>query len=172
MTEQSSTRPGRPATPAIVSDVDAHTEPLVNLRPATVLDALRIAALSDVLGYPNAPAAIAERLQRLLPSDSDLILVATVPPDEVIGWVHANAQDLLDSGRRAEILGLVVDPAWQGRGAGRSLVEAVEAWARAKGLPTLAVRSNVVRAQSHPFYERLGFSRVKTQHSYRKPLQS
>lgn len=144
----------------------------MNLRPATLADAPRIAALSDALGYPNSPAIIAERLERLLPSASDLILVATMPPDRVIGWVHANAQDLLDSGRRAEILGLVVDPDWQGRGAGRYLVEAVEAWARELGLPTLAVRSNIVRTQSHPFYERIGFKRVKTQHSYRKSLQS
>ena len=143
----------------------------MNLRPATLADAPRIAALSDALGYPNSPAIIARRLERLLASAGDLILVATVPPNEVIGWVHANEQHLLDSGRRAEILGLVVDAAWQGRGAGRLLVEAVEAWARTRGLPTLAVRSNIVRTQSHPFYERIGFKRVKTQHSYRKSLE-
>jgi predicted N-acetyltransferase YhbS len=28
----------------------------------------------------------------------------------------------------------------------------------------------VVRAESHPFYERLGFARVKTQHAYLKPV--
>jgi hypothetical protein len=28
----------------------------------------------------------------------------------------------------------------------------------------IAVRSNTVRAESHPFYERAGYVRVKTQH--------
>jgi hypothetical protein len=32
------------------------------------------------------------------------------------------------------------------------------------------VRSNVVRAESHQFYERLGYARVKTQHAYRKRI--
>jgi hypothetical protein len=34
----------------------------------------------------------------------------------------------------------------------------------------MAVRSNVTRTESHPFYERLGYARVKTQHAYRKRL--
>jgi hypothetical protein len=34
----------------------------------------------------------------------------------------------------------------------------------------MAVRSNVARAESHPFYERLGYVRTKTQHAYRKRL--
>jgi predicted N-acetyltransferase YhbS len=34
----------------------------------------------------------------------------------------------------------------------------------------MTVRSNVVRSGSHPFYERLGYARSKTQHAYRKAL--
>lgn len=123
-----------------------------------------------MLGYPNSAAAIAERLKRLLPRPGDLVLVADqLPP--VMGWVHAAEQELLDSGRRCEILGLVVAPEVRGRGVGRQLVAAVEEWAGQRGLQQLAVRSNIVRAESHPFYERLGFVRIKTQHSYRKQLR-
>jgi hypothetical protein len=39
-----------------------------------------------------------------------------------------------------------------------------------RGLGQMAVRSNVDRADSHPFYERLGYVRAKTQHAYRKRL--
>ena len=42
--------------------------------------------------------------------------------------------------------------------------------ADARGLPEVSVRSNVVREESHPFYERLGYTRAKTQHVYRKAL--
>jgi GNAT superfamily N-acetyltransferase len=97
------------------------------------------------------------------------VLVADqLPP--VMGWVHAAEQELLDSGRRGEILGLVVAPQARGRGVGRKLVAAVEEWAVQLGLRQLAVRSNIVRTESHPFYERLGFVKVKTQHAYRKQL--
>lgn len=126
--------------------------------------------MSGVLGYPNSAEAIAERLARLLARDGDIVLVAEEMPRGVVGWIHATEQELLDSGRRCEITGLVVDADARNRGLGRQLVEAVEAWAIARGLAQLAVRSNIVRSESHPFYERLGFLRVKTQHAYRKQL--
>ena len=142
---------------------------LMIVRDATLADAARIAELSGILGYPNSPAAIAERLKRLLPRTGDLVLVADqLPP--VMGWVHAAEQELLDSGRRCEILGLVVAPEVRGRGVGRKLIVAVEEWAVGLGLRQLAVRSNIVRTESHPFYERLGFVKLKTQHAYRKQL--
>ena len=50
------------------------------------------------------------------------------------------------------------------------LVAAVERWAADRGLEEMAVRSNVIRTESHPFYERLGYARVKTSHIYRKDL--
>jgi GNAT superfamily N-acetyltransferase len=122
-----------------------------------------------VLGYPNSKAAIADRMKRLRQRAGELVLVADqLPP--VMGWVHAAEQELLDSGRRCEILGLVVAPEVRGRGVGRQLVAAVEEWAVQRGLGLLAVRSNIVRTESHPFYERLGFVRLKTQHAYRKQL--
>ena len=40
----------------------------------------------------------------------------------------------------------------------------------ARGLGEVSVRSNVIRAESHPFYERLGYVRFKTQHAYRKRI--
>jgi ribosomal protein S18 acetylase RimI-like enzyme len=114
-------------------------------------------------------AAIRDRLKRLRPRTGDIVFVADqLPP--VMGWVHAAEQELLDSGRRCEILGLVVAAEARGRGVGRQLVLAVEEWAAERGLDQLTVRSNIVRAESHPFYERLGFVRLKTQHAYRKQL--
>jgi hypothetical protein len=43
-------------------------------------------------------------------------------------------------------------------------------WAAGRALDVITVRSNVARAESHPFYERLGYVRAKTQHAYRKHL--
>jgi GNAT superfamily N-acetyltransferase len=113
---------------------------------------------------------IAERLERLLARPEDAVLIAEMPSGEVVGWLHAAEQELLESGRRCEILGLVVDAGQRKLGAGRQLVAAAEAWARERGLAEMAVRSNVARVESHPFYERLGYLRVKTQHAYRKRL--
>jgi GNAT superfamily N-acetyltransferase len=139
------------------------------VRLARTTDAARLAALSAVLGYPSAEDVMLGRLTRLLGRASDLVLVVE-SADDIVGWVHAAEQDLLESGRRCEILGLVVDAGHRGQGTGRRLVEQVERWAAARGLELIVVRSNVTRAESHPFYQRLGYVRTKTQHAYRKQL--
>lgn len=140
-----------------------------SIRAASVADAGRLAELSGQLGYPVSVAAMAGRLVRVLAREDNVVLVAEDGPGgTVIGWVHGADQDLLESERRCEILGLVVDETCRGRGVGRRLVTAVEGWASARGLEQIAVRSNAARTGSHPFYERLGYVRTKTQHAYRK----
>jgi GNAT superfamily N-acetyltransferase len=135
-----------------------------------VEDAERIARLSETLGYPVTTAEIIGRLERLAAHRGEDVVLVAEYHDSVIGWIHGAEQESLESGRRCEILGLVVDTGERRTGVGRRLVEAVEKWAAARGLAGLSVRSAVSRLESHPFYERLGYQRVKTQHVYRKEL--
>ena len=140
------------------------------IRAPRLEDAPPLAALSTQLGYPASADEIAGRLARLLSRAEHLLRVAESPGGEVIGWIHAEERQILESPMWCEIMGLVVDAAHRDRGAGRALVEEVEAWARERGLRTVKVRSNVVREESHPFYLRLGYARSKTQHVYLKSV--
>jgi len=88
----------------------------------------------------------------------------------VVGVIHAAELEVLESGPRCEIVGLVVNETVRGRGIGHELVAAAERWAIARGLPRASVRSNILRADAHVFFERLGYVRAKTQHVYRKEL--
>jgi GNAT superfamily N-acetyltransferase len=142
--------------------------PPLTIRPAVLADAPRLAELSATLGYPVAAETLAATLKRLLARETEVVLVAETGAGTVVGWLHGAEQELLEIGRRCEICGLVVDGQHRGLGAGRKLVEAVEAWARSRGLEEVSVRSNIVRSESHPFYLHLGFEREKTQHAYRK----
>ena len=139
------------------------------IRAATVRDADRVAELSGTLGYPVSCDTMRDRLARFLALDAHTILVAETG-GEVVGWAHGAEQELLEMGARCEILGLVVRESQRGLGVGRRLVEAIEQWAHGRGLNDVFVRSNVVRPESHPFYERIGYARYKTQHAYRKRL--
>src|SRR4051794_6185607 len=137
------------------------------LRPATIRDVPRLAELSGVLGYPVPVEKLADRVARVIDRDEHILLVAE-HAGQVVGWIHAAQQELVESERRCEILGLVVDPEQRRTGTGRCLVAAVETWAGRRGLKEVSVRSAITRPESHPFYERLGFVRVKTQHVYRE----
>jgi GNAT superfamily N-acetyltransferase len=139
------------------------------IRPATESDAAHLASLSGELGYPATAQLMRERLVRVLSHSGELVLLAE-QSGAVVGWIHGSEQELLESGSRCEILGLVVTAEHRGTGIGRELVAALERWASGRGLEQISVRSNVLRTESHPFYERLGYVRAKTQHAYRKAL--
>ena len=140
----------------------------VQLRPARAVDAARIAELSGVLGYPGDAEALAARLARLLARDGELVLVAEDRSAGILGWAYAEERESVEAPARCELLGLVVDAGARRRGVARRLVAAVEQWAAGRGLPRVVVRSNVSRPESHPFYEGIGYTRIKTQHTYEK----
>lgn len=85
-----------------------------------------------------------------------------------LGWAAAEIRMLLVSGRKAELMGLVVSVRARREGVVKALVEATEGWVCKQGLNAMTVRSNVLRPESHPFYEKLGYKPLKTQHVYVK----
>ena len=111
------------------------------------------------------------RLDVLLARDEYFIAIAERGAS-VVGWVAAEERMLLESGKRAEIVGLVVATHVRRSGIGRALVREAESWASRRGLGVIGVRSNVVRAEAQPCYESLGSARTKTQHAYSKQLPS
>lgn len=141
------------------------------LRKAGMRDASEMARLAGELGYATSVEAMGDRLHVLLSHPDHCINVAE-QGDVLLGWVAAEHRRTLESGERVEIVGLVVDARRRGTGIGRMLVAAAEQWARELGFDAISVRSNIARDASHPFYERLGYRRRKTQHYYVKPLKN
>ena len=144
----------------------------ITIRWAIHGDAVRIAELSGVLGYPISVELASARLQRVLAHRANAVFVAELASAGVVGWIHGAEQLLLESGHHCEILGLVVAANQRRYGIGRRLLAELERWAGERGLEQVSVRSNVVRAESHPFYERLRYIRAKTQHVYRKQISA
>jgi GNAT superfamily N-acetyltransferase len=138
-------------------------------RAAYMDDAPEIARLATELGYPASAEAMRDRLSLLLPHPDHRITVAQAD-HALCGWIATERRRTLESGERIEIVGLVVDAHHRSAGVGRMLVADAEQWAIRLGFNSISVRSNVMREASHPFYERLGYIRRKTQHAYVKPL--
>jgi GNAT superfamily N-acetyltransferase len=140
----------------------------IKVRAATEEDAWAIASLSGELGYPADLKTTRRRLRRILARDDQRVIVAELPGGAVCAWLQAHCSDVLESGFRVEITGLVVSPNARRRGVGRNLVAWAETWAAEISAETVVVRSNAKRVESHAFYPALGYIPSKTQVVYRK----
>lgn len=123
-------------------------------------DAAAVNRLSGQLGYPETVAVTTSRMASLLAAEGHCLLVA-VSGAEVAGWMQVSEMLLLESGRFAEIVALVVEESRRGQGLGKQLVDVAGLWCSDRGLDRLRVRSNVTRTGAHLFYLRQGFSEIK-----------
>jgi GNAT superfamily N-acetyltransferase len=137
---------------------------------AEIKDAERIADLATQLGYPSNADEVVTRLKSLPDDGAHAVFVAEDKVGRVVGWVHVYKHPTLLHESVAEIGGLVVDTSARGSGIGRKLMQRAEDWARQRGLGRVVLRSNILRNEAHTFYERLGYSRMKTQHVFLKKL--
>jgi GNAT superfamily N-acetyltransferase len=141
------------------------------IRPAAREDAEDIARLCVQLGYPATAVSIRPTLDVLLRNEGVTVDVAT-ESGVICGLMQVSIHRAIESGAWAEIDALVVDESQRGRGIGRALVEYARTWAREEGLARLRVRTNEKRTDAHAFYERLGFTHVKSQRIYDTPINA
>jgi len=91
------------------------------------------------------------------PADEGALLVAVDERDRPEGFVSVEASTHFSGEREAYIGELVVDERREGRGIGRALVDAAEAWALARGYRTLTLETGAANHDARGFYARLGF---------------
>jgi N-acetylglutamate synthase-like GNAT family acetyltransferase len=140
------------------------------IRLASPEDAKCIAVLCHQLGYPTTQEEMQRRLNQIQEEERHAVYVAELSNGHVVGWVHVYVSQLVITDRQAEIGGLVVDEGCRHYGIGELLMQQAEHWARAKKCWAVYLRSNLVRKGAHIFYERIGYSNVKTLLAFRKIL--
>ncbi len=141
----------------------------VHVRPSLPADREYIASLVTRFSEFDLPewrsAAEIDHTNRLSlqkaleePQPGAAVLVAEDETQGPVGFVHLETQaDYFSGEEHGYIADLAVSRSFEGRGVGRLLLEAAEAWAQTKGfrLLTLHVFSGNVRAQR--VYEKHGF---------------
>jgi GNAT superfamily N-acetyltransferase len=142
----------------------------VKIRAAIPDDASQLAELSRQLGYPAQPEEMKRRLARVQPDEEHALFVAEHPGGGIAGWIHVFLYHSIENATRAEVGGLVVDERCRSQGVGHQLLARAEQWAREKGCRAIGLRSNVIRERAHSFYEREGYTVIKTQKSFHKDL--
>ena len=140
----------------------------MRIRPMKAADAALVADLTNQLGYPTGLAETAERIAMLLERPEDHAALVAEEDGRAIGWVHVAIYTSLESGRVATIGGLIVGDGHRSGGIGAELLTAAEEWAQENGAAKMTVRSRVTRERAHRFYEREGYTLLKTSHVFEK----
>ncbi len=130
----------------------------VQLRPATVADVPAILAVTKAayalyIDRLDPPSGVVreqpEAVERYFVAGGVIVAEAD---GEIVGAVrYEPREDYLYLGR------LAVAPAWQGRGIGRRLVEAVEEWALLLGLDEVHLGVRMELAENSGLYRHLGY---------------
>jgi GNAT superfamily N-acetyltransferase len=101
-------------------------------------------------------AAVERDLRAALGSGA-AVLVAEDDDGTPLGFVHLHPVHDFSGGERAHVSDVAVAEHAQGRGVGRLLVEAAEAWAREHGYGLIGLTAMATNASALAFYDRLGF---------------
>ena len=144
----------------------------IKIRPATLEDAEAIAILSHQLGYTVSTIAVEQRLHQILSDNHHIIYVAASSDYRAIAWIHVCVCHSLLIDFHAEIGGLVVAESDRGIGIGRKLLHHAENWAVTRGCQSLLVRSNIARPAAPRFYQKCGYTQMKTSLVFHKFLSS
>jgi len=144
---------------------------MTTVRDVRLADVDDIVRLTGQLGYDVAASETAAKLSRILSRHDHRFLIAEAG-GQIVGWLHAAVTETIEAAPFVVVGGLVVDRDHRGQGVGRTLLEHAEAWATQQGCTIVRVWSSTLRTAAHVFYEHLGYTKVKTQHSFVKPVSA
>ena len=140
------------------------------IRIAEINDSESITELSNQLGYETRNVDIQNRLNNILINADNCVYVAT-ENGKIVGWIHGFYSLRIESEFFVEIGGLVVDENFRKSGIGKKLVDKVIEWSKLKDCGKVRVRCNVIRKESHRFYENIGFEINKEQKIFNKRVE-
>ncbi len=140
------------------------------IRDARPEDAPALTWLNKVaMGYEYPEDKTAEKLALLLNDGRNKILIAELE-GSVVGYLHLVDYDVLYGEHLKNIMGIAVNPAYQRRGIGKSLLTAAENWAKKQGAAGIRLVSGESRTGAHAFYRSLGYQGNKMQLNLKKAL--
>jgi GNAT superfamily N-acetyltransferase len=128
----------------------------IALRPATLADAERIAALFTEEGYPAGASAVEARLARFEGLDSSVIVADH--DGEILGFIALHVVPRFEHDDSfVRVVALVVDSAVRERGVGRVLMAEAERIGRERAAAFVEVTAGHHRPAARHLYESLGY---------------
>lgn len=143
-------------------------------RDINIADTLEVAEICKVaLGYDVDVENVKEQIEKLINYKKQHIIIGYEDENirKIIGFVHAQMYESFYSDLGLNILGLAVNPDFQGRGIGRKLMNELENYAVDNNISFIRLNSAMKREEAHKFYEHIGYTCDKVQKRFIKVFE-
>lgn len=140
-------------------------------RGINIADAPEVAGICKAaLGYDVDVESVKRQIEKLTNDKNQHIIIGYEDEKtrKIIGFVHAQMYESFYSDIGLNILGLAVNPDFQGRGIGRKLMNKLEQYAVENRISFIRLNSAMKREEAHKFYEHIGYSCDKVQKRFIK----
>ena len=143
-------------------------------REINTADAPEVAEIcKSALGYDINVESVKRQIAKLTNDKNQHIIIGYEDKEtrKIIGFVHAQMYESFYSDLGLNILGLAVNPDFQGRGIGRKLMNKLEQYAVENRISFIRLNSAMKREEAHKFYEHIGYSCDKVQKRFIKKFK-
>ena len=125
------------------------------------------------LGYDVHVKNVKEQIEKLTNDKKQHVIIGYEDENtrKIIGFVHAQMYESFYSNLGLNILGLAVNPNFQGRGIGRKLMNKLENYAVDNNISFIRLNSAMKREDAHKFYEHIGYTCDKVQKRFIKVFE-
>ena len=143
-------------------------------REINIADTAEVAEIcKSALGYDINVESVKRQIEKLTNDKNQHIIIGYEDEKtrKIIGFVHAQMYESFYSDLGLNILGLAVNPDFQGRGIGRKLMNKLEQYAVENRISFIRLNSAMKREEAHKFYEHIGYSCDKVQKRFIKVFE-
>ena len=140
-------------------------------REINIADTPEVAEICKAaLGYDVDVESVKKQIEKLTNDKNQHIIIGYEyeKTRKIIGFVHAQMYESFYSDLGLNILGLAVNPDFQGRGIGRKLMNKLEDYAVDNNISFIRLNSAMKREEAPNFYEHVGYTCDKIQKRFIK----
>lgn len=142
----------------------------ISITKMTAADLACAQLLLAELSYDIPMEELTKRFKSVITRDDHAVLMAKDDAGKALGLIHVYIRAALEKPVEAYIQSLVVSKDARRSGIGAALNQAAENWAKDRGLKSIALHTQIHRADAVSFYTREGFAEITQSRMLRKTL--
>lgn len=142
----------------------------ISITNMTAADLACAQLLLAELSYDIPMEELAQRFDSVMTRDGHAVLLAKDDAGKALGLIHVYVRAALEKPVEAYIQSLVVSQDARRSGVGAALNQAAENWAKDRGLKSIALHTQIHRADAVSFYTKEGYAEITQSRMLRKTL--